>query len=246
MQLHLSTWAEVEAQLEHSDGIIIPIGSTEQHGPNGLIGTDAICADGIAQRVGEAAGALVAPPISVGIAQHHMAFAGSMTLTPKTLIAVIAEMIEGLAVHGFRRFYMINGHGGNSATIAAAFQEIHSRRSLQGGGARLETRVRNWWEGARLKELAKQLYGSRDGQHATASEVAVTQFLYPDHIKQVPISPEVAPAYRPWGDAQSYRDQFPDGRIGSAPGLASPEAGAKLVECAVTELVADYREFVGG
>jgi len=66
MQLQLQTWQEIEAYLQTSRGIILPIGSTEQHGPNGLIGTDAICAEVIARGVGEAAGALVAPTISVG------------------------------------------------------------------------------------------------------------------------------------------------------------------------------------
>ncbi len=54
MLLHLSTWTEVEAYLEQSKGIILPIGSTEQHGLTGLIGTDAICAEVIARGVGEA------------------------------------------------------------------------------------------------------------------------------------------------------------------------------------------------
>ncbi len=49
MLLHLSTWPEVETYLSHSTGMIIPIGSTEQHGPTGLIGTDAICAEAIAK-----------------------------------------------------------------------------------------------------------------------------------------------------------------------------------------------------
>ena len=80
MQLHLKTWQDVEAYLKTSVGIIIPIGSTEQHGPNGLVGTDAICAEAVARGVGEAAGALVAPTIAVGMAQHHLGFAGSMTL----------------------------------------------------------------------------------------------------------------------------------------------------------------------
>ena len=79
MQLQLQTWQEVETYLQTSRGIILPIGSTEQHGPTGLIGTDAICAEVIARGVGEAAGALVAPTISVGMAQHHLGFAGSMT-----------------------------------------------------------------------------------------------------------------------------------------------------------------------
>ena len=64
MQLALSTWHEVEEYLRGSRGIIIPIGSTEQHGPTGLIGTDALTAEMIGRGVGEKVGALVAPTIS--------------------------------------------------------------------------------------------------------------------------------------------------------------------------------------
>ena len=53
MLLHLCTWSEVESYLKKSTGILIPIGSTEQHGPNGLIGTDAICPEFIGKKVGE-------------------------------------------------------------------------------------------------------------------------------------------------------------------------------------------------
>src|SRR5438270_3550350 len=130
MQLQLQTWQEIEAYLQTSRGIILPIGSTEQHGPSGLIGTDAICAEVIARGVGETAGALVGPTIAVGMAQHHLGFTGSMTLRPSTLIAVLKDMVDSLAVHGFERFYFLNGHGGNIATLAAAFSEIYATRSL--------------------------------------------------------------------------------------------------------------------
>ncbi|MFN7553559.1 creatininase family protein, partial [Microcystis sp.] len=77
MLLQLSTWLEVESYLEQSQGIIIPIGSTEQHGPTGLIGTDALCAEAIAKGVGTQVRAMVAPTLNVGMALHHTAFPGT-------------------------------------------------------------------------------------------------------------------------------------------------------------------------
>src|SRR6201996_4857795 len=61
MQLQLSTWPQVEAYLARSKAILIPIGSTEQHGPNGLLGTDALCPEIISRRAGDDAGFLVGP-----------------------------------------------------------------------------------------------------------------------------------------------------------------------------------------
>ena len=62
MQLHLSTWPEIETYLARSKAILIPIGSTEQHGPNGLLGTDALCPEIIGQRAGEAGDFLAGVP----------------------------------------------------------------------------------------------------------------------------------------------------------------------------------------
>src|SRR5260370_35651747 len=126
MQLQLQTWQEVEAYLQTSRGIILPIGSTEQHGPTGLVGTDAICAEIIARGGGDAADALVAPTISVGMAVHHMNFSGSMTLRPSILIALIGDMGLSLARHGFRPFFFVHGHGGNIATVPSPFLRLYA------------------------------------------------------------------------------------------------------------------------
>lgn len=245
MLLHLQTWEEVEAYLRHAKGIIVPIGSTEQHGPNGLIGTDAICAEAIAAGVGDAVGALVGPTINVGNAQHHLAFAGTITLRPTTLIAVISDYVASLARHGFERFYFINGHGGNIATISAAFAEIYAGASLRRGDNTPAVRcaLKNWWETAGVHKLSKELFGDREGSHATPSEVSVTQHVHPAAIKQRPMGPP-APRARGFTDAEDYRRLFPDGRIGSDPTLATPEHGARFIETAVRDIAEEYRKFV--
>lgn len=245
MLLHLQTWSEVEAYLRDAKGIIVPIGSTEQHGPNGLIGTDAICAEAVAKGVGEAAGALVGPTINVGNAQHHMAFTGTITLRPSTLIAVIGDYVRSLARHGFERFFFINAHGGNIATVGAAFQEIYAERSLERGGNApgLRLKLKNWWETPAVHQLSKELFGKSEGSHATPSEVSLTQHLYPEAIKRVAMG-AAATSQRPFTDAEDYRRLFPDGRIGSDPTLASPEHGKRFLDAAVTDIAEDYRKFV--
>jgi creatinine amidohydrolase len=246
MQLQLQTWKDVEEYLGRSHGIIVPIGSTEQHGPNGLVGTDAICAEVIARGVGEKAQALVAPTISVGMAQHHLGFAGSITLRPTTLIAVVRDTIVSLARHGFQRFYFINGHGGNIATVTAAFSEIYAESSMHPAGNRpaVKCKLRNWWEGAAIKSLSRELYGGSEGSHATPSEVSLTWFAYPDVARPMTLDPPVAPTGS-FADADDYRRNFPDGRIGSNPGLSSAEAGKRFYDTAVEEIAADYVAWLG-
>ncbi|HXZ01506.1 MAG TPA: creatininase family protein [Stellaceae bacterium] len=245
MLLHLQTWPEVETYLNAAKGVIVPIGSTEQHGPNGLIGTDAICAEAIAKGVGEAAGAMVGPTINVGNAQHHLAFAGSITLRPSTLMAVIGDYVASLAHHGFERFFFLNGHGGNISTVGAAFQEIYAAQSLKSAANApgLRLKLKNWWETPGVLKLSRELFGKAEGSHATPSEVSVTQWVHPEAVKRVAMEAANSRA-RDFCDAEDYRRLFPDGRIGSDPTLASPEHGAKFVEAAVRDIAEEYRKFV--
>jgi creatinine amidohydrolase len=244
MLLHLQTWTDIETYLKTSRAIIVPIGSTEQHGPNGLVGTDAICAEVIGKGIGEAAGALVGPTISVGMAQHHLGFPGSVTLRPTTLIAMIRDYVASLTRHGFERFYFINGHGGNIATTTAAFSEIYAETSLDRDSNRpsVKCKLRNWWEAKAVQALSKELYGDSEGSHATPSEVSLTWYAYPAAARPMTMNPAVAPKGE-FTDAADYRRNFPDGRIGSNPGLSSVEAGQRLFEAAVKDLVVDYKAF---
>ncbi len=246
MLLQLATWQEVDAYLERSRGVIIPIGSTEQHGPLGFIGTDAICPELIAHGVAERIDALVAPTISIGMAQHHLGFSGSISLRPSTLIAVVRDVVQSLVRHGFERCYFLNGHGGNVATLNAAFSEIYAESSFTRDGGNhpsVRCKLSNWYMAPAVKTLTQSLFGSSEGSHATPSEVSLTYFAYPNAVKSAPQSPRIAPT-GPILDADDYRRRFPDGRIGADSSLASIEAGEKLYQAAVSDIARDYQDFV--
>ena len=245
MQLQLSTWHEVQDYLKSSTGVVVPIGSTEQHGPNGLVGTDALTAEIIGRALGEKIGCLVGPTISIGMAVHHMDFTGSMTLRPSTMIAYVFDYVQSLARHGFTRFMFVNGHGGNIATLNAAFYEIYSHRQSDPRSDNQPVRclLANWWEGEATRKLCADLYPVGHGSHATPSEVAVTWAAYPDKVRYVEMEPKVAPTGR-FTDAADYRRRFPDGRIGSDPNLAKVEDGKRLIEASVADLTKTYREFL--
>lgn len=247
MQLALMTWQEVETYLTRSKGIVIPIGSMEQHGPNGLLGTDGICPTVIASHAADREGAemLVGPTFSVGMAQHHLGFAGTIALRPSTMIAALFDWVSSLQRHGFESFYFLNGHGGNVATIEAAFSELYAARSFSRTPPErpLSLRLRNWWDLPGIMDLSRKLYPTGLGSHATPAEVAVTYYAYPEARKTVAMAPKVAPN-GPIRDAHDYRGRFPDGRIGSDPAQATPEAGHQLTEASAEALLRDYRAFV--
>jgi creatinine amidohydrolase len=243
MQLALSTWQEVEDYLRGSEGIILPIGSVEQHGPNGLIGTDHLCAEVVARGVGDAIGAAVAPTLAYGMSQHHLGFTGSVTLRPSTLMLVVRDVVQSLAWHGFRRFFFINGHGGNVATMQAAFDEIYAALSLGEGGPAVRCRM-VFWTGPRCHAISEELYAGAEGRHATASEVSLSQYYQPQHIKHAQMSPKIAADAEQFYHAEDYRMRFPDGRIGSDPSLSSPEHGKRLYDAAVLDMIDAYRAFL--
>jgi creatinine amidohydrolase/Fe(II)-dependent formamide hydrolase-like protein len=242
MQLQQSTWVETEAYLTRNTGIVIPIGSTEQHGPSGLIGTDAICPEVIAKAAGDEADVLVGPTFSVGCAQHHMAFAGSMTLRPSTMIATIEDWVSSLTTHGFTRIYFLNGHGGNIATINAAFSEVYAQASLSGASSDVVCKLRNWWDLGQVMDFCKKTYPNGHGAHATPSEVAVTYFANPEKLSNAPLEPRIAPNGG-FTDAADFRARYPDGRMGSDPSLATVKDGETLVRLAKEALIKEFESF---
>ena len=146
IRLALQSWPDVDRYLETCKGVIIPLGSTEQHGPTGAIGTDALTADAVALELGRRSGVLVTPVQAFGMAEHHLGFSGTMSLQPATLLAVLHDLVLSLATHGFERILVVNGHGGNIATAKAAFAQAYGTAASRGleVAPRLRCRLANW------------------------------------------------------------------------------------------------------
>lgn len=242
MLLHLSTWQEIEAYLARSKTVVVPIGSNEQHGPTGLLGTDWLCPEIIAHEAQKTSDLLIAPTFNIGMAQHHLGFPGTISLRPTTFIAAIGDWCRSLAGHGFEKIYFLNGHGGNVATIEAAFSELYAEASFAGRERGFACKLKNWWDLRGVNALANRQFPSGHGSHATPSEIAVTQWAYPDSVKTANYAPQIAPT-GPIREAKDFRARYPDGRMGSDPALATPEKGGELVELAVQGLIADVADF---
>jgi creatinine amidohydrolase len=243
MILSFSTWPEIETWLAKSKTVVVPIGSNEQHGPTGLLGTDWLCPEIIANEAHRSGGEiLVAPTFNIGMAQHHLGFPGTISLKPSTFIAAIGDWVDSLSRHGFEKIYFLNGHGGNIASIEAAFSEIYANYSFAAEECPFMLKLRSWWQLAGITRLADKLFPVGHGAHATPSEIAITQSAYPDSIKSAVLTPKIAPT-GPIRDALDYRARFPDGRIGSDPTLASPDKGAQLIQAASAALLQDVADF---
>ncbi|NWA02362.1 creatininase family protein [Pseudomonas gingeri] len=242
MLLHLSTWAEIGQFLQRSRTIVVPIGSNEQHGPTGLLGTDWMCPQIIAHEAQKNADILIAPTFNIGMAQHHLGFAGTISLRPSTFIAAIGDWTRSLAGHGFEKILFLNGHGGNIASIEAAFSELYAEASFARRPAGFALKLCNWWDLEGVGELARQQFPTGHGSHATPSEIAITQWAYPDAIKSAEYSPQIAPS-GPIREALDFRARHPDGRMGSDPALATPEKGRELVMLAAQSLVRELDAF---
>lgn len=116
MEVELSldriAWPQVEEYLRRDDRLLLVIGSCEQHGPHLPFTVDVMITWEIATRAAKTTGVLIAPPITYGMSLHHMAFPGTLSLQPETLILLLKDLLFGAHRVGFRKITIVNGHGG--------------------------------------------------------------------------------------------------------------------------------------
>ena len=238
MELVKSTWKQVEKYLKTKKTILIPIGSTEQHGPTGIFCTDYIIPERICIAVGKLTSTLVAPVVAFGMSNHHLGFAGTISLNPSTLMKVIDDIVGSLYRGGFRTFLFVNGHGGNISTLDATFSEIREKYPDA------MMRAISWYKLPAVNRKAARLFGKREGSHSTPSEISVTMHIFPGLVKKARKHGISTPdrkkvKYLPSG--KEFRKLFKDGRMWSDPSLASEKHGKALFDLAVEELAREVR-----
>lgn len=235
------TWLEVEERLADGACVMLPTGSTEQHGPMGLIGTDTICATAVAEKAAAACGGIVAPPLAYTPAPFNTAFPGTVSISVELFTCLLREVCDGLLSQGFRGVFIVNGHGANVGPARRVANEFPLNSIV----------VRSWWDPDRVAKIRSELFGSWEGMHATPSEVSITQALSspkPVGIAKDPPEPLTqdyitAHSGDRHGPPDEHRAQFPDGRVGSHSALATPELGKRLLDVASSDLAADFRRF---
>jgi creatinine amidohydrolase len=165
------TTLEVEAFLKDRQSVIVPTGSTEQHGPHGPLLTDVLVPQEVARRIAVRVGAVVAPPINYALSYPHVGFTGVVHIRIPTFMALVEDLCVSLATIGFRRIVFLNGHYDNTYAIAYACAAAADR--LPAGTRAFPI---NYWDGMTPDESA-EYFGPTAGLHANRAETSAVMAI---------------------------------------------------------------------
>jgi creatinine amidohydrolase len=227
MHLTEATWTDADA-LE-TDLAVLPVGSTEQHGPHAPLGTDtltasAVAAEGVDRADREVA---VAPTIPVGVAGEHRHFAGTLWVSPDTFRSYVRETVESLAHHGWSRVVVVNGHGGNVGPL----REACARLTRDGTAYAAQF---TWFDAIDPAEA------DLDGEmgHGGPVETSLVQHLRGDLVEEGSFEAAADGAAAGWGEWQAGVNlaydsaEFTESGVVGDPGEGSAELGERLQDLA--------------
>jgi creatinine amidohydrolase len=204
MRIFDSNWMQIEEYLTRDDRIVLPTGSTEQHGFLSL-GTDAICAERVSVEAAAPLGIPVMPVLPFGMAPYFTSFPGTVSLRISTYLEIMRDLLNGLRAQGFKRIAVINGHGGNAPVSGLIREWICDHEDVQ-------VLFHSWYNGPKTVEAANafdvdQMHGSWV-ENFPWTEVAGVTFPPPKPT----ISRETLMSVGP----KTMRSLSPDGSLGGA------------------------------
>ncbi|MCC7230957.1 MAG: creatininase family protein [Fimbriimonadaceae bacterium] len=241
MKLAHLTWKDVDV-LARDIVVVIPTGSLEQHGPHLPLMTDTLLATAVA----EAAEArlveevLLTPTLWLGASGHHLKFSGTLSAGFDVYMGAIRDIVESLLPHGFRKFFLVNGHGGNAEPNGVAMRQLKARYpNSQFGHA-------NYYTFAE-KAVSDRLVGpAKTMRHACEAEASMVMYLRPDLVRTEKLRDDgLQPVPAVLGMVHHFDEISEEGSLGYAT-LATPEKGKAILDAAVDGLVANLRALAQG
>ena len=176
---HMS-WTEVEDLLTRTDMVIMPVGSLEQHGPHLPIGTDFLNGMERAKLVAQRTDVLVAPILFVGNAPYHLGFPGTVSLPAETIQQVYFEAARSLMRQGFKRFLILNAHGGNRVISQYIADRIN--HETEGIAVELGAAAAPFREETGREPAAEDAEDPVFDRHGGVGETSSSLYLIPDLV----------------------------------------------------------------
>lgn len=228
MHLERTPWTDVDDVA--TDLAMVPIGSTEQHGPHAALGTDTLNAETVAESAAERLEdpVVVSPAVPVSIAAEHRQFSGTLWTSESTFRSYVRDIVGSLASHGFDRVVLVNGHGGN----IAALREVAGTITRHDDAYAVPF---TWFD-----EVGD--HASRMG-HGGPLETALLQYANPECVREGRLEDAAADASDRWGEWQGRANlafdsaEFTENGVVGDPREASADLGAELLDAASDALV---------
>jgi len=230
------SWPDLETYFAEESLALVPLGSTEQHGPHLPEATDAIIAEAFAHEAADRTGYLCTPLVPVGVSPHHRQFPGTMWADPPAFRAYVESITRNLEYHGIDRVIFVNAHGGNVTHL----REVGRRLRDEGTMYAIE-----WMWDESIRDRIEEVFET-PGPHGGPKETSLIWHLEPDLLHEDRIA-EARDGGRVGFDTDTGRkygartfydaiDNTTNGVLGDQTD-ASPETGAELFEAAVDQLV---------
>jgi len=199
MRIEELNWMDVENYLKTEDRIMLVLGACEQHGYLSLQ-TDVKIPLALADAASQRTGVLVAPPLNFGVSPYFLSYPGTISLRVETFLNVVEDVIRSLYRQGFRRFLILNGHGGNQPAVA----RIHELANELPG---LKSIWYSWWVSHSVEAAAMK--------HELKSYHAAWIEAFPfTRVGELPEGKKTPPAYQGILNADDFRQVFGDGVFG--------------------------------
>ena len=228
--LHEMSWVEAKEYLTENDTVILPVGATEQHGPQNPLGTDHLIARAVAEETAKRTGTLCLPVVPFGVSPHHRQFWGTVSIKPGVFREYVRNVCLSLKYYGIEKVVVVNGHGGNASAL------LEMARELREEGMFIS--IFQWWNAS--GELLPDIFSPEERRHASAEETSMNLAVHP-HLVNIEKAVDETPR-KPTAETRGLVswifdtiDYTSSGVFGTA-STASAEKGKRVFEAVVNEL----------